>query len=850
MVDRDLKEALLMNLPTRSFSMAVAGLLLLAPVAPAATVLSNAQLKCQAGIAKAGGKFVKAVLKERAKCADKNLAATGSCDFAGRDAKLGKIESKLRSNLQKACVKRFPPTFDDEKLAALGFPSQCADGDPANGFTGEDLKDCMVDTHDAAATAIYDSGYGSNGADGVLDFETRDPANGRDLARCQKTIGRKSRQFAQKAQKELAKCRDGLLKGKLTGFLAEDCGNTPIHPKTGLKIDRARSSARASILSACADPVLQNPAMDVCDMGGGPQTDPVVAADCLLDGVRAIVDDLIEIEYAAVSPVCGDDVVNDRAVPQAFASQFFLGEPAEECDGTADSACPGKCGAPASDFPCLCTDVLRARVIEHANADLDNGWSGGEHDAAVGGGSYVVDLYDCDGPGGPDVLCTVGPSCALAPHAPCLADADCPGGGNFCRKTALATDPHCQVDAQVACYDKVDCTGGSGDFCRKSPHGIPVPLVSGGLSVCVVNVFSEAVVGTMNLATGATTVRLRHNAVAHLATGTLACPSCGGFCAGVSDLMGAGTRTRCASDADCPASVACVLDAICSHGANEDQPCRPDLPFGNAVPPFGNPSLDCPPPIGSNIGAGLDILLNPLTTGTQTTLPSVPCNAPGFAGNKCLSGTEVGKACGADSDCAGGGVGSCAPQCFCTGGGGTVQKPNDCFPACHGGGNDYEPCAVDTDCPGGVCETASCRIATGVCTGGSSIGTSCSADSDCSGGPCGDADSSGEGFCPAGPIVGHCSATTFQDCFDDTDCRPSGSCPFCQSDDSEVCAFRATNCFPSAGYTRIGQSGVPDRVEVAHFCLPPTGNASVDALRGLPGPGALEQPTSLVVTSP
>ena len=819
---------------------------------PAAHALTKDQLKCQTRIAKEGGKFLSSALRERTKCANKNLDTTGSCDFANRDAKLNKIESKLRSKLQKSCVDTFP-SFDALHLALLGFPGTCADGDPLDGFTGEDLKDCIFETHSASTTAIFDLAYGSNGDDGVIDFETRGAANARALAQCQVAIGTNSRAFARKVQKELAKCRNGLLKGKLTGFLAKDCGDNAIYTKPKDKIERARSNARKAIITACPDPVLQSTAMDVCDIGIGPQTTPPTAADCILDAVREIIDALIEVEYASGDATCGDNIVNDPAVPEVLFSNVFVGGPPEECDGTDDSACPGACGAPTSAFPCLCTNVLRERIVEHDNADLDHGWTGSEHDATIAGGGYVVDLYDCDGPAGPDVLCTVGPSCALAPHEPCLTDAECIGGGNFCRKTAIATDPHCRADVQIPCSSNLDCNAGLGDFCRRTPHGVPVPLSSSGLAICVVNIFSEIVTGTTNVATGSSAVRIRQNATAHLGLGSLnqPCPSCGGFCSGASSGSGPGERTLCTTDSDCPASATCITDAICSYGPNQDQACRPVLPFGNTTPLFGTPSVDCPPSPALNVsGDGLDVLLNPSTTGTITTLPSVTCSAPGFNVNKCILGAEIGKVCAADSECPGGGAGSCVPQCFCPHESGAQQKPNDCLSACHGGINDYGPCATDSECPGGLCESASCRSASGVCTGGSLIGTACSADSDCVDGPCGDDDSSGEGFCPGGPIVGLCSTTTFQTCVDDAGCRPSGGCPLCEPDDSEVCAFKAQDCFPSVGYTRIGTAGVPDRVDVAHFCLPGSGSPALDAVQGLPGPGALEQPTTTILTLP
>jgi hypothetical protein len=238
--------------------------------------------------------------------------------------------------------------------------------------------------------------------------------------------------------------------------------------------------------------------------------------------------------------------------------------------------------------------------------------------------------------------------------------------------------------------------------------------------------------------------------------------------------------------------------------------------------------------------------MDPSTTTSLTTRPSVVCDNVNFVGKKCVLGAEVGTDCVVDSDCVGGGAGSCQGQCFCPTGGGDPQGPNSCNSACRGGANDYGPCVVDSECPGGFCQQASCRAAADVCLTGTAVGAACAAATDCPGGGiCGDDDSTGEGFCPSGPPVGRCSFTTSKFCTVDSQCRRSGSCPFCLSDDSETCRIAPANCFPNEGYTRIGSAGVTDAVQVAHFCTPPSGSVAVNGY-GWPGPGALEQPVTRV----
>jgi hypothetical protein len=119
---------------------------------------------------------------------------------------------------------------------------------------------------------------------------------------------------------------------------------------------------------------------------------------------------------------------------------------------------------------------------------------GQSHDSGiVEGGGYVADLWDCDGPGGPDTICAVGPSCALAPHNPCnvprdstgvSADSLCTGGpGDFCRMTAGgSTGPHCSNDPKKRCTTVTKTTGFSVDCggadCIYTAHERPLPLSS------------------------------------------------------------------------------------------------------------------------------------------------------------------------------------------------------------------------------------------------------------------------------------------------------------------------------------------------------------------------------------
>ncbi len=793
-----------------------AGLFALAVGIPTAHAqLSKDETKCREGLAKAATKFVSKKQKAIQKCNDKNIKNAGSCTNLG-DTRT-KLEDKVRADIEKKCP------LNVFNFANMGYPGKCEDANPADRFTLADLQDCIESTHEDAVDRLIDIVYGTT-VGGLTQ----------DQQKCQAEIGKNAGKFIAAKMKAIQKCRNYLNKGKLTGFSPESCETAD--PKTAGAITKAESKARAKIAKKCvSDADIQ--ALDVCDpsvtgtswcqggtndgrpctsdaqcAGGGTctvakATTVTEAQDCVINTHETQISssdvtfiDLLDIEYAA-QPFCGDGVKNQLD---------------EECDGSDDTDCPGQCGAADGDFACLCLNIPRQAVVEHANSDLDNGWTGISHDSGiVEGGSYPLDLYDCDNV--TDFDCTVGPSCEGAPHPACVTNAQCQffGLGN-CRRRRTALGPHCNLDISVVCTNNGDCSG-AGNFCVKHFHGAPLPLSSGGVSVCVVNTFSEDVVGTTNLQTGSSAVRLRQRSDTYLGpVANQPCPVCGGFCAG--NLGGGGTvgqRQRCTTDGDCPnAPNHCVHDNICSYGAHADQTCRPDPPFGGPTGLFGNPSVDCGPPPGNPLSTpGLDILFNPATTGSTSLLPNFECDFP-FQGNKCIGGANEGHACTAASDCP---SGTCNEQCFCPTGGGVQERPNRCNSACRNGANNGLPCSSDAQCPSGFCETSACRYNPA------------------------DTGSSQEGACVTGPSQGVCSVSTFHNCNNDGECA-GANCPFCVS--GETCVFSPSQCFVSSGITRTGSAGVPNKSTVAIFCIAATGASAVDSVAGLPGPGAITTPTT------
>jgi hypothetical protein len=766
---------------------------LMASVPPEATAaLTPSQIKCATAIGKLGLGFVRSKLKLHQKCRNAELVAPGSCAAPATD-KLAKIDAGIETALVKRC------TLPSAGLVGIGFPGPCIDETPGNGFTPHDLAECIRVSHDAIITQMLDLQY---------DATLTGPLSKERIA-CQQAVAKQSAGLVSCVLNAVQKCRAAISKGRLPGVQAHLCATDDV--KTAGIIAKCRTKLDAGVGAACSDADVAGLAVCTPDA-----TTAVQAVACLTDQHTVRIDgpaidvplDLIDYEYAVRGGLCGDGMVNNLA---------------EECEATDDAACPGACGSaltPNGYFACLCTTKPRLRIVEHGNADTDNGWTGSSADEGVAeGGGYLADLYDCDGSG----LCNVGPSCSLPPHSPCGVSLGAPSGvtGNnlcglygqgVCRKERTATGPHCLQNIQKKCdpnQPNDPVCDGLNDSCHTTLVAPPNPVSSGGITVCNVTIFSEDIVGTVDLASGHSVVRAPQRARTYareIGSANKPCPVCGNFCGG--------SRERCTVDAECGNQGPCITLQICSDGLNKGRECRTAPPFGNPSTLFGTTSVDCPPDLNGEItsAAGIDLYVTERSTGIVGMGPSQTCTAPGYGGNACLGGTSAGRPCSVASECP---SGSCGPQCFCEG----QVRPNACAPACVGGSNDAGGCESDSDCPGGFCHNADCRVDPS------------------------DTGSVQEGICTTGPIEKYCSLTKYRPCAQDADCGPP-SCPYCAS--GETCVSRRRACFPNGGIIRVGAPHTPEGVSVGVYCIEGD-NAAVNTVAGFPGPAAFTQPELQVV---
>lgn len=777
---------------TRTSILAAALLVWLLPVLPArAAVLNKDEIKCSQTLAKSGLNFVKGKLKVLQKCHNANLK-DGSCPTPDAGA-ITKLETKLGAAIDKGCGTLTAGAFQE-----MGFPGPCADATPPN-FTISELKACMQTSHEDIIDQMI-----------ALEYDaTVVSATGDDL-KCQAEVAKQSGALVACILKNVSKCRGDLQKGKELGVPPDLCATD--YGKAATAIAKCKTKLTAGIDGKCTAQQITD--LKICTPD---QTSEAAAATCLInehtvrtDGTQiAVPPDLIDYEFVARGGLCGDNVINSLN---------------EECDGTDDAACPGQCGTaviPDGHFACLCKNKTRLVVVEHANADTDNGWMAVSVDGGVvEGGNYLVDLYDCDITG----LCIAGPNCSGFPHSSCAVPLASPSGTTsdsicaglsqgVCRKERSANGPHCYQNINKKCNPRLPgdpVCNGVNDFCQTTFHGPPVAATATGVSVCNISVFSEDVAGTVNRLDGTAAVKVRQRARTYQGIQqNKPCPLCGGFC-GIS-------RDPCATNADCPVGEGtCITAPICSDGTRKDLACRATAPFGGLNNFFGVTSVDCPPNtalLTDQQGNGLDINANPRTTGTATLLPSFPCTGSGFTSNACLGGTSEGRTCTVASECPGG---TCTGQCFCAG----EPAPNPCTPACVGGPNDAAGCIVDSECPSGFCHGGDCRVD-----------------------PL-DNDSNQEGVCTSGPVVGHCSSTEIRGCNTNAECSQA-QCSFCTT--GETCIIGNRQCFVNSGIIRTGTPRTPNGESGGAYCVP-SNATGIDSTAGFPGPGALIQRETVIYT--
>ncbi len=740
-------------------------------------------LRCKREIAKASAKFAQAKMRVLQKCEDGRLLGkvTGSCPDVKSSTAITKASAKLRTAIDKKCGGKDQDctnAADNDPLASIGWGSSCPnfeDGSCNNAITDCDgISNCLLCVGEAAIDQGIDLYYGAltNSSDSAVK-------------RCQREIGKNAVKYLRMKSKVLQKCRDKMMTGQFAG----PCPDT----KSAAVLTTAEAKKNAKICSACggSDRVCGGsndltpatigfPAScaNVTVPGGASCGGSVTTLQQLVNCVSCVtnfkgecVDRVAtpstgaypsECSAGTVGPSCGDNTV----------------DPGEDCDGTSDAACPGlcsgSCACPAG--PCTLPSEIPARVafVSKTGSDLDTGWTGIGHDSETVDDSLLMagNLSNCD-------LDTGSPTCG---QCDLLGPISFPGPSKNCICANLA-EP--DASSLTPCDPEAPSCGGETCSCLLGP---PLPISAGAVPVCVISRLTGAVTGTANIAeaganAGKGAVQLQLSSVVH---------------------NGEAVEQPCPLCLNDPTPRDGVRGGTCEDGVRHGQPCD----VGGSSNFFGPLSIDCQPASARSIGV-LAIGFKPATTGTTTLTAHRNCtDAPGELCPCDTCATLQAEPCNTNADCPGGAA--CGGR------------------RCLSGTNNGTPCVAQSECPSGFCGRPGTATKPNGCIEGS-----CLPNPD---------DGPNEGICEMGPTDQACSLEPFRGCTSNADCAPppSGNCGTCLPGQS--CTTIPRQCFLDP-IVRQGVADTQTPIVAATFCIPPTTSQSVNQVAGLPGPGALELPT-------
>ena len=419
----------------------------------------------------------------------------------------------------------------------MGFPGSLCPGILGVPFDGpEDYGQCVAAEDNGLGAAV-----GNVLVENIIGGLTGTPALSESAAGCLSSIAKNLPKNLSKLAGTVSKCRIRQLTLDTAEILVDSCDSADA--KTVEGIEATVLKFRDSVAGSCNDGAVAE--LDLC---GGTANTLAEAQDCLelvLREASYSIESADERTFATVSVInaafpgtsparCGDNFANQRA------SQFFPN--GEECDGTDDSACPGKCLPPGDTFQCTCSSIARARGFAYgAQADLDNGWSGKSHNSKVtDGAGFVSTVTGCD--------CS-----AFDPvdKATCLA--------------GQSSDPICNVDGQTAprCGRRIDIDDPTSCDDAGDNNGVHH---NDDCSACDAN----------------TTEPLKY------------CTGLARFCLG-----GTSDGTRCNDATDCPGG-SCSADGTCATGPNAGAGCN------NSAGCSGNPCVKTSCVSGSNDGTPCD----------------------------------------------------------------------------------------------------------------------------------------------------------------------------------------------------------------------------------------------------
>ncbi len=768
---------------------------------------------CKREIARASAKLSRAEIKALQKCEDAvvNGKSSGPCPDGKASSQIAKEQAKLQNAIAKRCGggdKDCATTGDNDALAAIGWNignCQNFENGACNNAIAHcgDIATCLICIDGAAVNQAIDLYYDAfaSGADATV-------------RKCQRAIGKETTKFFDAKQKALAKCADGVLHGTTSGPCPDGRASESIAKAEAKKVAKLCNACggpdklcggpddltKAQIGFASTCPAVDPPGSEpAC---GGPIADLGDIIDCV-DCVTEFKADCIA---AAGAPAAG-----------SYPPECNFGTPGPTPTVTATpggpatptaTATPSNCGNNTIDAgeecdgtdDAMCPNMCQPDCTCGSACTLPNPIPNRLALAARPG----VDLdtgwtgisHDLPGVDDAPTTAVALSNCDTSLSSPTCGQCDVsgpvkyPAATNTCRCYNLTTP---NASSLTSCDPAAStCTGGETCQCF---YGPPLPLSSGGVPVCVVNRIGSPITGTANIAEtgthageGASTLELISSVHNGLGA-TNPCPKCDGD-ATARDGLAQGT---------------------CNGGPRNGMPC--DTAGTNVY--FGTTSIDCPPASAANIG-DLRVRFDQATTGTTSMSTNRPCT--GTSGN-CFCNTcatPEGEGCNSNADCPSGIV--CGGR------------------RCVGGANNGTVCTNNSQCASGSCNRPGTPTARNACLG------TCEPNAS-------DPTNSTDGLCTEGPVDSVCNLEPYRSCTNDVDCNPppAGNCNDCFA--GQTCEAQTRQCFLDP-IVRTGTPGTQTSVLAATFCLPPTRSDSINNVAGLPGPGAVLQPTRIFRLGP
>lgn len=771
--------------------------------------------RCRDAILHSGNSLSRTALKAVTRChkaRDRNasLSATDCNDLDSGDPKglVPAAAARFSSYVQNRCDGIDPAT------ALHGTcPSPC-DGEVPNISSFSDVADCLVCLDRARVEAL-----------GTAAFGTPVPPLGGTESLCHRTVMLSSARYLQSIIRTVSRCQ----------ARAERAGNGATSGCTDtdfLALVQPGYDEAASMIAQghCSRATLPGVTLDPCGAADSAAALGTCVADATRSAGQSIVLDLLGFPgtptttTTTTSSTTTTLPAGDPVCPDAADIVFYSRDTNQACSSNSDCSAPRTCDVALGK----CTSV----------SEFDQGWTGLGHDADGNDGMRIRTHLYCPGTGGP----TCG-ECDVLGISPEARTCRCSNDSRTVCSTPFANSPGCGT---CECF-----------------VGTPTPVSSSGTPMCILEKLAQNISGTTDVDLGASAVAMELRTGVFLGEAVAGpCPTCGGACS--NDLS-----RLCDRDSDCNSGGVCNLDAspndglrggFCRGGQTPGQSCdvmarNASFPASPSGPGGGGYSLDCMPGAGRNVsGSGLRVSFT-RSTGASQLESNLSCGGanPGLDCPCLQCSGELAEPCRSDAECASQqGRCSSASSVRCSGDG-------DCASLDVGPCRPFGPsmrcadalsrvCTANADCMGvngGTCDPSTCSSP--------GVGGNDPLPNDCDGLLCSDL-GGGAGQCTNGPDDLMCDGVTKANgdgvfaCSNDSDCLPGvigvagGSCTL----------SKRRSCVPST----LAVSGSADPnypVSAAPYCIPPTANAGLNAVLGLPGPGRLigqEALTSYCASNP